>query len=140
MYCGKCGEKIMPNDEFCPKCGHKVPGAKEAITEETPSNGAKTASIILGIISLVGVFFIILAPVSLILAIIGLILGIKANKEVNNTAGIVLNSVGGFISLIITTIVCLLIYFVNIGWDSISNIINDVWENSAYIKNEVTDA
>ena len=94
MYCGKCGEKIMPNDEFCPKCGHKVPGAKEAITEENQNNGAKTASIILGIISLVGVFFIVLAPVSLILAIIGLILGIKANGIYNNTSGVIYFFVG----------------------------------------------
>lgn len=65
---------------------------------QAPSDGKATASMVLGIISLVFIFFNIYAFIGLILAIIGLILGIqakKANPENGQAkAGVVLCIIG----------------------------------------------
>ncbi|NLP35113.1 MAG: hypothetical protein GX359_07960 [Clostridiales bacterium] len=65
---------------------------------ENRSNGKATASLVLGIISLVFIFFGTYAFLGIILAIIGLILGIQAKKENPNDgkakAGVVLSIIG----------------------------------------------
>lgn len=62
------------------------------------NNGKATASLVLGIVSLVFIFFNVYAFVGLILAIIGLVLGIQAKKETPENgmakAGIVLSIIG----------------------------------------------
>ena len=113
MYCSSCGNKLEDNSKFCPKCGHEMNNNVKTYESEVDKSieGKRTASIVLGILSLVGVFIIIFAPISLILGIIGLILAIKANHVVKNTAGIVLNAIGLFLSFIIVCILALLIIF-----------------------------
>ncbi|MBE5967656.1 MAG: hypothetical protein E7255_11950 [Lachnospiraceae bacterium] len=65
---------------------------------ENGNNGKATASLVLGIISLVFIFFGTYAFLGIILAIIGLVLGIQAKKEDPNDskarAGVVLSIVG----------------------------------------------
>lgn len=62
------------------------------------SNGKATASLVLGIISLVFIFFGTYAFPGIILAIIGLVLGIQAKKEDPNDtkakAGFILSIIG----------------------------------------------
>ena len=116
MYCDKCNNRLMGIEKYCPECGNPV---NNNIKENTDIKNNKninnvenyrSASIALGIISLVGVFLGIFAPISLVLSIIGLIFAIKSNKNVKNTIGIVLNSISLFISMIITLFIALVIY------------------------------
>lgn len=138
MYCDKCGTRLTGNEKFCFHCGAKTIN-NNLNPEIKESSGKKTASIVLGIISIVGIFLVIFSPISLILSLIGLIIGIKANKEVSNVAGIVINAISLFISLIITAIIAFIVMItiniskrVDIGdipnlsdlpWNEISNII-----------------
>lgn len=66
--------------------------------ENHNSNGKATASLVLGIISFVFIFTGSYAILGMILAIIGLVLGIQANKEVGPSgsarAGVILCIIG----------------------------------------------
>ena len=126
MYCDNCGTKLTGNEKYCFNCGKKVNNVSNSNIDNTNmssvdnsdnlNTGTKTASIVLGIISLVGIFLVIFSPISLILSLVGLILSIKANKVTNNVAGIVINAIGLFLSLVITSIIVFLIYLVvNMG-------------------------
>lgn len=65
---------------------------------ENRSSGKATASLVLGIISIVFIFFNVYAFIGIILAIIGLVLGIQAKKDNPQdgkaTAGVVLSIIG----------------------------------------------
>jgi hypothetical protein len=65
---------------------------------ENQSNGKAVASLVLGIISLVFIFFGTFAFIGMIMAIIGLVLGIQAKKENpadgKAKAGVVLSIIG----------------------------------------------
>ena len=65
---------------------------------ENKGNGKATASLVLGIISLVFIFFGTFAFIGMIMAIIGLVLGISAKKDNPEDgkakAGIVLSIIG----------------------------------------------
>ncbi len=116
MHCEKCGTQLKGNENFCFKCGNEIKNTNSPITISKTSNGKKTASIVLGIVSLVGIFLIIFSPISFIISLIGLIIGIIANKEVSNVAGIVLNAIGLFLSLIVTAIIALIfIIIINVS-------------------------
>ena len=126
MYCDNCGTKLTGDENYCFNCGKKVNnvnnsdvGKANISTVDNSNNlntGTKTASIVLGIISLVGIFLVIFSPISLILSLVGLILSIKANKVTSNVAGIVINAIGLFLSLIITSIIVFILYLVvNMG-------------------------
>ncbi len=139
MYCQSCGTKINEGENYCYNCGKPVNEVK-VINEPSTTNkneGTRTASIVLGILSLVGTFIAIFAPIALILSIIGLVLAIKANKVYKNPAGIILNAIGLFFSFIITSIIALIIIFSyniikndlgNLGNFNISNYIQEYQE------------
>lgn len=98
MLCTNCGSKINKNDNFCVSCGSKIVRPKDEVKKinnlptSKANNSFKTVSIILGIISIITCFTII---ISLPLAIIGLILAFKARETDRNfIAGIILNIVG----------------------------------------------
>ncbi len=110
MYCENCGNKLTENSQYCTKCGHKKNVIETTTAPPKEGDGKRTASIVLGILSLAGVVLLIFSPISLILGLIGLILAIKANKTTNNTVGIVLNAIGLFFSVIIVAVLALLIY------------------------------
>ena len=110
MYCSNCGAKFNEEENYCANCG-KLINEHKPITIGNNNEGARSASIVLGILSLVGIFIFIFAPISLILSIIGLILAIKSSKTYKNTAGIVINAISLFLSCIITAIIALIIMF-----------------------------
>ncbi|MGN1147524.1 MAG: hypothetical protein ACI4TB_03825 [Lachnospiraceae bacterium] len=65
--------------------------------EEKKTNGKAIASLVLGILSLVCIFFGYGALLGIVFGVIGLILGISANKEAKSgmgTAGIVMSAIG----------------------------------------------
>lgn len=65
--------------------------------EEKKTNGKAIASLVLGILSLVCIFFGYGALLGIVFGIIGLVLGISANKEAKSgmgTAGIVMSAIG----------------------------------------------
>ena len=113
MYCSNCGAKNDGNN-YCIKCGNKLENTNNVnnnvMREE--SNGFKIASIVLGILGIIGSILIIFSPISFILSLVGLILGIVASKKVRNISGIVLNSIGLFLSIIIIVVMGLVINFV----------------------------
>lgn len=131
MYCSNCGTKNEGN-KFCVKCGNKLNvvssnNTNDNVSVKKETSGLKTASIILGILGIVGALVVIFAPVSLILTIIGLILGIVATKKVKNVSGIVLNSVGLFLSIIMLGLFILVIMFATEEYDN-----NNYYDDSYY--------
>lgn len=131
MYCDRCGNRLMGYEKYCPNCGNTIKDnvkdidiANDNMNKSTESN--RSTSIVLGGLSLGGVFLGIFAPISLILSIIGLVLAIKSNKNSKNTIGIVLNGIGLFLSFIITGFIILVIYFVV---NTSNGVIDEYWDN-----------
>ena len=122
MFCTKCGEKQEEGSKFCTNCGAtleevKVEEKKEemketkktdtgvkidgkpVVVEKPQEDGKATASLVLGICS------IVIGCLALPLSIIGLILGIVSKeKSGKRTAGIVINSIMLGLSVIATII------------------------------------
>lgn len=72
-------------------------GRRRAEMENGNSNGKAIASLVLGIVSLVCIFFGYGAALGIILGVLGLVLGISAKKEAPSsmaTAGVVLSIIG----------------------------------------------
>lgn len=113
-FCSNCGKKIVDNNNFCTGCGTRLNdyNSVNLSIKKEENNGLKTASIVLGIIGIVGSLRFILSPLTLITSLVGLILGIVASKEVRNVSGIVLNSVGLFLSIIMLGIIVIFILMV----------------------------
>lgn len=137
MKCKNCGNEINKNSKFCSECGEKVSEIEEVSGEveekkEEPvkKDGNRTASIVIGIIALVGDILIIFFPVSFVLSIIGLILAIIACKEVKNVAGIVLNSIALVLSiLLISFTISLVPKFINNGISKIMDLFSEKIED-----------
>lgn len=125
MYCNKCGTRLYGDESFCTGCGNKIGDEIKSINNKEIKDGKKTASIVLGILSLVGSLLFIFAPLSFILAVIGLILGIVATKKVKNVSGIVLNSIGIFLSLIMSIFIILVFLY---AFNSVGDTIEDLWD------------
>ena len=107
MKCNKCG---LENQEgkFCTNCGNKLEETPTEVSEgvnveKTNSNankGLATASLVIGIISLVFSIFVNILIIPL--ALTGLILGIVGLvKKQKATVGVVLSSISIFLSLLI---------------------------------------
>ena len=96
-FCDNCGQKLKTEDQYCPNCGQKI-GARVVIREN--KEGLGTASMVIGIISLVLAFIISVGVFPL--AIVGLILGIvnKADKG-KKVSGIILNIIAILLSIMI---------------------------------------
>lgn len=133
MHCNNCGEEIKNNGKFCTNCGTEV-GKKD--------EGLGTASMVIGIISLVLTFFINLA--TLPLSITGLILGIvNKSKKGKKVSGIILNAVSIVLSIIIFFILIVVgftflgfIFDKTIGSDSVREDIHEIYED---IREDVHD-
>lgn len=104
MFCENCGNKLADNALFCPECGVKVEKRnienKPVNTNNNVKSGLKTASIVLGVLGIVGALTLIFSIPGFIMSLIGLILGICSTKKVKNVLGIVLSSVGLCISIV----------------------------------------
>ena len=112
MYCSNCGNRNEGNN-FCTRCGILLSNNNiNTLGQGEDKNGLKTASIILGIIGIVGSLTILLSFVGVVVSLIGLILGIVATKKGRNVVGIVLNSVGLFLSISILLLLFIFVSFV----------------------------
>ena len=109
FFCENCGNKIDNNNNFCVNCGNKINRVNNNSlnVKNEESNWLKSASIVLGSISIVGCITLIFFPISIILSIIGLILGIIATKKGKNMLGIILNVIGLLLSILIIFIIVL---------------------------------
>ncbi len=120
MFCVKCGKEVKEGTKFCTNCGAEIKEVKKEDKEEkltysqnksieTTSNktpvvatntstsekdGKATASLVLGIVSLV---IWCVAPIT---SIVGLILGICSKKSGKKVAGIILNAISLGFSII----------------------------------------
>ena len=134
MCCQKCSQILTGNEKYCPQCGKKINYSSDyqaiTIKEKNSTENMRSASIALGIISLIGLSLFIFSPISLILSLIGLIFAIKANK---NTAGIILNAISLFLAVIITIFIGLILYFIITESRNLPDILNDYYQqNEAY--------
>lgn len=125
MYCSKCGMQNDPNSKFCTKCGNSLESSVEVVDDKRLKS-INTMSIVAFI------FSFLIAPVGLILSIIGLVRCNKykkeTNKKVNNS---VFNIVGIIVSAFLTFIILILLvvftslYLVFRGQDEI---LRSTWE------------
>ena len=106
MYCPKCGEKNNEGVKYCSKCGAEI---KKEIKVEKKKEGLGTASIVLGIISLILSFTcIVFIPIIIVLplSIVGLVLGIvNVSKKGKKFSGIILNSISTILSCIFAFVI-----------------------------------
>ena len=146
MYCINCGNKLDKDAKFCKECGTKtsrVIDTSEEITNRyiPKSKGLATASMILGIISLLLGFIIVPLP------IIGLVLGLcQKGRCGEKVAGIVLNAFALFIIVLTWFLVFVFIGFTNVDYqareDNYGNsdvIVNDNVEENHSLFNYIFD-
>ena len=134
MYCSNCGNKNDGNN-FCTKCGNKLDNIDNKDIVKNNGSGLKTASIVLGIIGIVGTFMIIFSPICFIISLVGLILSVVASRNVRNVSGIILNSVGLFLSIIVLGIIGLVSFFVIEEYDRLPDYKdNNSFDNGYYEK------
>lgn len=118
MYCSNCGNKILGSDKFCSTCGfgldrQRLNNDNNINNVSNKTNGLALASLIIGAASLMFVSF---APITLIAAIIGLILGIACkNKCTEKKVGIILNIIGIVLGFFITLI--WILFFIGVASD-----------------------
>ena len=129
MYCSNCGTKNLGN-VFCTNCGNRLDNIScNTMVKQSNKNSLKTASIVLGIIAIIGSVMIIFSPVSLILSIIGLILSIVTTKNDKNVLGIVFNMVGLVLSIGILFLMRLfIIWAIELPDESLDNYYGELYD------------
>lgn len=146
-FCEYCGEKLEKDQVFCTKCGKKVKTEEETKSKQTKKSettnkieptkkeGLGTASMVLGIISLVLSFIINILVLPL--AIVGLILGIvnKAQKG-NKISGIILNIIAIVVSIIVFIV---LIFVLAVSVDNTGQNHNTIERIKGEINQELTE-
>ena len=118
-FCEYCGEKINEGDIYCLKCGKKQNVIGQTNVKKTDTEGLATASLVLGIISLVLSFIIniFIFP----LALVGLILGIVGKVHGKKCSGIVLNVISMIVAVLVFIFwIVLLVYFID-DYDNSNN-------------------
>ena len=123
MYCSNCANNLTGDELYCPNCGTKVGTEK---VEKISTENSRSASISLGVVSLIGSCCIIFAPAAFILSIFGLIQAIKSNRNVKNTPGIIINAISMLLSFIGTLAIIFIISIV------VNVIRNETWEIDSY--------
>ena len=99
MFCSRCGKEIANEAVMCTGCGCAVNGANTAKskTNAVKADNKTSASLILGIIGIVGAW--LFALVGHITSVIGIVLGIKEYKETEKMAGLILSIIGEVCSI-----------------------------------------
>ncbi len=111
MFCQNCGSILKDGANFCGHCGKEIirnnyVSNVSNVQISNPTDGKATASLIIGILSVI--FSFIFNILALPLPIIGLILGINSKgKGGSKTAGIVLNLIS-FVIIIVMFVIVLL--------------------------------
>ena len=104
-FCNNCGEKLKSGELYCSNCGKSV---ENEIVVENKKEGLGTASMIIGIISLILVFIISLGVLPL--ALCGLILGIvNKTQKGKKVSGIILNTIAMILSFIVFIILIIIL-------------------------------
>jgi len=140
-FCQGCGTPIQQTDAVCPNCGmananqmQGTPSDKPVIVNiqqpvgatavpAPPGNDMSIASLVLGIVALVGSVTICGSVFAIPVALVGLVLGIIGKKKLQTvgmpfgkaTAGIVMS----IISLVIAAIVIVFTFVLGIGMASL---------------------
>ena len=132
-FCEYCGERIKDGDLYCLKCGKKQENVSSVKPKKTGTEGLTTASLVLGIISLVLSFIIniFIFP----LALVGLILGIVGKTGYDKKcSGIVLNAIAMVVAVIVFILwIVLLVYVVDNYDDNDNNYSYTTEEYSEFI-------
>lgn len=115
-YCKYCGKEIDKTDEYCSKCG-KSQLDQVVSNNKINKEGLGTASMVIGIISLI--FSFLISVFIFPLALIGLILGI-VNKAQNGkkVSGIVLNGIAMIVSVLVFIALIVLLVIAVDDYDS----------------------
>lgn len=112
-FCHNCGKELEGNVLFCPQCGVKVESSspiEQYNIGENPST-LNTVALVLGIISIVLSCTCCLSFLSLVIAPIGVILGIvflvkhKEQEKGKAIAGLILSLIAFFIALFIVVLI-----------------------------------
>lgn len=115
-FCEYCGEKIIEGDLYCLKCGNRQENVSVVKSKKTGTEGLSTASLVLGIISLVLSFIINIFILPL--ALIGLILGIVGKVHNGRKySGIVLNVIAMIVAVIVFILWIVLFVYVADNYD-----------------------
>lgn len=94
IFCSECGKKNHEDATFCISCGDKIKRHEDDITSNQPTQNSNSlkpnkpslkafTSLLLGVLSFVSIFIMPGIPLSLILAIIGIVFGLIGMKEVD---------------------------------------------------------
>lgn len=134
MFCSNCGTENKKDTKFCVNCGKELKKeTKKEVVNNTNNKDESlgTASMVIGIISLILTFLINL--LTLPLSITGLVLGIvnkaKGGKKVS---GIVLNAISIGLSFMVFFFIMIL------GFSFIGQVFDRVF-NSPYVKEEINE-
>lgn len=125
MYCVMCGTEKREGATYCSNCGYKFDSMSNNISNnnvesQTKENGV--AAIVLGILGIIGSILVVFSPIAFVLSLLGLIISIVERKKKKNTAGLVLNSIGLFLSIIV---IATIIFLVNLFVNSVVNATGD---------------
>ena len=114
--CKYCGKEIDKTDDYCPKCG-KNQLEKIVNNNKINKEGLGTASMVIGIISLI--FSFLISVFIFPLALVGLILGI-VNKAQNGkkVSGIILNGIAMIVSVLVFIALIVLLVIAVDDYDS----------------------
>lgn len=139
MYCSKCGMQNDSNSKFCTNCGN-VLESKVEVVDEKRLKSINTMSIV------AFVFSFLLAPVGLILSIIGLVRCNKYKKETNQKVN---NSVFNIVGIIVSAFITFILFILAIVFTSLylvfkgqDDILKSTWEcrNNPYFGNYAVTA
>ena len=115
-FCENCGKEIDKLDKHCSHCGKKVINEPIATGNSSNMDGLGTASMVIGIISLVLSFVIniFIIPVALIGLILGIISKVHKGKKIS---GIILNIIAMLVSILVFILWMVLIVNVADNYD-----------------------
>lgn len=115
-FCPNCNAELDDNAVVCSSCGGSVEPEKKEVKSTNHATDPVTLPTVLGLVSLAsGNLY-----ASLIMSIIGLVLGIKEKKATGNKLGLILNSVAlglsglGFVAVIAYLVIYFFILFMTI--------------------------
>jgi len=136
MYCNNCGKEITTEGKFCSNCGSEIMNSSNGVNNKVNNNknynDMRGISIVLGILGIIGGIMVIFSPIAFILAVIGFILALISNKHTRNVVGIVLNSIGLFLSFLG---ILLIGFVIRLGIGLFSNLVNE-YNNYSYGYND----
>ena len=117
VFCFSCGAIIKKEAEICPKCGVRQ-NKPDNVPKTDSKNGFAIASMVIGICGIV-FSWLYFGTVSGIVGLILGIIGLKSEKKGMAIAGIILNSVGFILGIIL--IIVLVGVIVAVGTAGIFN-------------------